>query len=115
MSFDYSGIQSTAQTLIERFGRDVQVKTPIKAGFDTFNQTITWQSVTAKAVNTRASFNEVQNSLIKAGDSILLVDSSVSISTETVITDAGADYSVVSVTEVAPGDTTILYRLIVRR
>lgn len=114
MSFDYSGIQNTASSLISRFGRDVQVKTPVREG-TAYNPSISWIVSTAKAVNTRKNIGELTNSLIKLSDSVLLVDSSAPISTETVILDAGDNFSVVSVTEIKPGDTTILYRLIVRR
>lgn len=114
MSYDYTGIQMTAIGLISRFGRDITIKTPTKEG-PSYAPVIAWSSTTAKAVNTRKNIGELTNSLIKLSDSILLVDSSATIDTDTVITDAGADFSVVSATEIKPGDTTILYRLIVRK
>lgn len=111
MTFDYSGLESTAARLIARFGRDIILVTIANSG-DDFNPTQIETLETVKAVQTQ--LDTVDNDLILATDKGFLIDATL-ITADMRIRDGSTDYSIVLVTEVKPGDTNMIFKVQARK
>lgn len=114
MAFNYTGLATTATSLIQRFGRTVQVLSKVQGG-EPWNPTVSWESANAYAVSVGLNRNEVDGTLIQSTDSAYLVESSADITTDNRILDGTDEYSIVQSTPVKPGDTVMLYRIITRK
>jgi len=117
MSYDYSGIASTAAAQIADKGRNI---TYTSVGIGTFNPATgsytgeTETDTTLKAVFTEFLENQIDGSVIKRGDKqVLITDVTPKINDK--ITDGSDIYQVVNIKEIKPGDTACLYKLQVRR
>jgi len=118
MSFDYSGLQSTAIRLIQRFGKDVEFSRASGATFDpvageyTGGTTVT---VSGKCVQTKFDKSEIDGTLIKATDIKLLFEPDQG---EPLINDTctlnGVENRVVDVMPLSPADTVMLYAVQLR-
>jgi len=121
-TFDYSGMLATANSLIARFGRNITIRTKVESG-DAWNPSVSWNESTANAVNLPVGSSggfrldirdDDGNNLIQANDRIFLIESSATIDTSSRVLDGGNEYQVVQISHVNPGDTLLLYRVIVR-
>jgi hypothetical protein len=123
MAFDYSGLNTTAQTLLSDFGRDVVLRQrsntlidPARPsrGFNTGNV-----DLTVKAVFASIKKDQFQESAIEDGDQLCIVSalaaSGIEIGTDDLIVDAGDVLQIVAVDKVKPGGTTMVWKLAVRR
>lgn len=111
MAFDYSGLESTAGRLITRFGRDIVLVTIANSGAD-WDPTQAESTETVKAVNTQ--LDSVDNDLILATDKGFLIQAD-SITNDMRIRDGSTDYSIVQVTEIKPGATSMIYKVQARK
>lgn len=109
--FDYSNVNLTASALIERFGRNMTLRTLVQSG-SAFDPTVTNSDTSIIGVMTWYRANQIDGTLIQAGDKLLLTHSAVTIQDK--IVDEGKEYSVVTVDVVKPGGTTLLYKVQVR-
>ena len=110
MQFDYSGLATTAKNLIQRFGRDVTVQSKVTSG-EAWNPVVSWNSATAKAVNVGLDKREIDSGLVQASYIAFIVESSAVLNTESRIIDGDKTLSVISVREIKPGGTAMLYRV----
>lgn len=111
MNFDYSNLADVAQRMIIRFGRDTTLRTNVKTG-DEWNPTITPSDATIKAVFISFKAEDIDNTLIKTGDKMLICYDAIDKKNE--IVDNGVKYEVISVEEIQTGDTKILYKAHIR-
>lgn len=114
MSFDYSGLQSTATRLISKFGRDFTLRTLIKSG-PSYNPVIVNSDQTIKGVFTKFKAGEVDGTLIQSSDKMVIVDSAVIPSVDQRIADGSSEYSIVNVDEIKPGEVGMIYKVQARR
>jgi len=121
MNYDYSQIAAKAKKLIKKFG--VPVTFVIGGGGAGINP-VTGQPVeagpgevvTAYGVITQYKLNDIDGTLIKQGDHLLLCEALNPIpDTAQTATIAGVDWQVVGVSPVAPGGTPIIYKVQMRR
>ena len=105
--YNYSSIASTAQHLINKFGRDITVITQTQSGTD-YAPTITETESTIKAVITNFSINEIDGTIIQTSDKKILTYEE--IKPEQVVSIDGDRLSIINVGTVAPGDTKIIYK-----
>ena len=111
MSYDYSGLASTAQNLIDKFGRDTTLRTNVLSGSE-FDPTITPTDSTIKAVFLSYKSAEVDGTLIKTNDKMLITYTL--LDTKNEIVDGGKKYEVVNVDEIKPGITPMIYKVQIR-
>ena len=105
--YNYSGIVSTAQRLINKFGRDITLITQTQSGTD-YAPTITETSSMIKAVITNFSTNEIDGTIIQSSDKKILTYDE--IKPEQIVSIDGQRLSIVNVDTVSPGDTKIIYK-----
>lgn len=119
---DYSGLTATSIAQIADKGRAVSLvfKTQgtYTASTDSFSgKTTATQSVSM--VITDYNKNEIDGTMIKTGDRLGLLAPQTDLTrapkTGDSVTDGGETLSIVNVLEIKPGDTTLLYKLQLRK
>lgn len=120
MTFDYSNIAETAVAQINDKGRDVSLVRHTDGTLNIDTDTISGDSdttVTVRALITNFNKRDVAAGLVEVGDlQVIIAASGVTRpTTNDKITDGGLTYTIVTVSEIKPGDTAILYKLQVRR
>lgn len=118
MTFDYAELATTAEELLTEFGQDV-TRTSYTAGtYDpaTGATTPTTASTTRKGAifDFGAGQTLVRGTLIQAGDKRLLVDVDAAINPQDHFTVGGKEYVIISVGEINPAGTRVLYDLHLR-
>ena len=113
MSF-YGDMAQLATELITEYGRDMIMLTYTESGPD-YAPTRTPVDVTINGVFTSFITSDIDGTLIKKEDKMVLVDSSVEPVKSASIVDGGDIYELVDFNEIAPGPTSILYKLQVRK
>lgn len=120
MTFNYSKIQSTAQRLITKFGRDWVLRRTVKGSYSPSTNTRTTDSTTnytAKAVKSEYKNYQVDGEVIQRGDFKLLMEAkglAVVPSVEDEIIDGTDVYQIINIKEVKPSTVTIYYEIQVR-
>jgi hypothetical protein len=109
MSFDYSGLDNTAKSLISKFGRSVTIRSYSNSG-DEADPVRTQSDVLATAVVTDFKNSEVDGTLILQSDKKFLISSLSTPEKDDVIIDQGSEYQVLNVELINPGDTVLLYK-----
>lgn len=109
--FDYSKLAQTAVNLIARFGKTIQLRAVTSSG-DAFNPTQINVDMPIKAVITDYKNNEIDGTLIHTQDKKMLTTLKVELINS--IVDNSTVYSIVSVNEVAPSTTTLVYKVQLR-
>jgi hypothetical protein len=105
---------AAATRLIDKHGRALTLVSQSRSG-PRFNPTITITSTAVFGVQTQSVASEVDGDLVKSTDTRFLIDSAVPIAVEMRLNDGlSVNHSVVSVDELKPGMTSILYRIYVR-
>lgn len=112
MSFNYASLALIAENLIEKFGRTAQLLTPVKTG-EQWSPSVTWDSSDIKIAQTKFTASERAGGLVQEGDKVFLVKGSESITNEQRIID-GVEFQIVDVTQIKPGNTSMLWRVHVR-
>jgi hypothetical protein len=111
MKYDYSSLAATAVGLIDKFGRDTTLRTNTVSGTE-FDPTIVATDETISAVFMGYKTNEVDGTLIKSNDKMILTYAVIDLKNE--IIDGGKKYEVVNVQEVKPGITPMIYKVQLR-
>lgn len=121
MSFNYAGLAKSALSNIDKFGRNVTYRTVTKGTYNTATGTKTGGSntdQTVKAVITAVKKSQIDGEVIQRGDKVALIAASalnVVPNTGDIIIDGTSKLKVVEVMDVEPGDTAILYKVVVRK
>lgn len=109
----HARLARTATRLIGQHGRDVDLVTITNTG-DAWNPTQTETAQTLKAVDTGFSLSDRNQWLIEEKDKALLIDANITPNVGQRVKDHGADYSIVNIRRVQPGEIGIIYKLQVR-
>ena len=104
---DYAGLAATANRLIEANGRTLTLRTFAPSG-DAWNPTLTPTDSSVIGVVLKFSAAEVGD-LVQADDKKILFSADVSPTAQDKIIDGSIVYSIVSVNEIKPGPTSVLY------
>lgn len=120
MPFDYSNIAETAVAQINDKGRDVSLVYHTSGTLNIDTDALSGDSdttVTVNALITNFNKRDVAAGLVEVGDLqvIIAAEGVTKPTTNDKIVDGGVTYAIVSVTEIKPGETAILYKLQVRR
>lgn len=119
---DYSGLSAVAIAQIADKGRDVtfvyKTQGTYNPATDSFSgQTSTTQTVSMVITNYRKT--EIDETMIKSGDRLGLLAPQTNLTrapeTGDSVTDGSETFSIVAIDEIKPGDTTLLYKLQLRR
>lgn len=118
---DYSGLKNSAINLIRNSGRSVSFVYKTQGTYDPGTDAIINQTVTTKAakmVILDYKRDEMNKDMVKIGDrlALLAVDNLTRApKTGDTVIDSGETYAIVAFEEIKPGDTTLLYKLQLRR
>lgn len=118
-AFDYSGIQTTASTLLTSFGQAVTINRILSETYDAVTGTssnVTTLNTAGVAVLTRIdrAYKEQASGTIEDGDLMAVFDSTIEPKVADTITIGSTNYNVISVQVVKPGDTAIVYKAQIR-
>lgn len=118
MTFDYAKAAATALRLLTQFGRDVTVRSYTVGTYDpaTGANSVTTSDVTKKGalLDFGAGKTLVNGGLIQVGDKRLLLESSAAPSPQAHIIVGSVEYVIISVGEVNPAGTPVLFDLHLR-
>lgn len=119
MSFDYSNIAKTALAQIADKGRAVQILYQTEGTYDPANDSVAGaseSSVTVRALVTNFNKRDISAGLVEANDLQVMIAAQGATKPKTgdKVVD-GEEFRVVTVTEIKPGDTALLYKLQVRK
>ncbi len=103
-------LAATATRLIALHGRPMQLLEST-GGSDPFNPVETETTQDFIGVATRFSINEIDGSTIQSSDRKYLLDAVIEPTTAHRLRDGESDYSIVNVDQVAPGETSIIYKV----
>jgi hypothetical protein len=120
MAFDYDDLSLTATELITEFGAAATLSRTIAGGYDpetgiSAEQSVDVQNVTAVCIDYDAKY--IDGSMIIRGDKQVFMsakDASLPLAGDRFAWQGG-EYSVISVTPLAPAGLTVLFELQVRR
>lgn len=118
---DYSRLAATSSAQIADKGRSVSLVFETQGTYAPATDTFTGQtssSQTVKMVITNYRKNEMDETMIKIGDrqGLLAPDNLLRApKTGDTVTDGAETFAIVSIEEIKPGDTTLLYKLQLRR
>lgn len=110
MSFNYSGLAGTSTRLIDRFGSDVILSIKTEGAYNPVTGVSgdTFADSTVKAVKLNFSNSDIDGTLIKMGDFMLLIDGITTITSDDKVTVDGVEYVIVRPLPLKPGDTRLL-------
>lgn len=118
MTFDYTEFQSLALELLTEYGRDVTRKSYTTGTYDVSTGAVS--TTTANTTRKGALFDFangqtlIRGSLIQVNDKRLLVDASAAINQQDHFIVGSDEYVIVSIGEINPAGTSVLYDLHVR-
>lgn len=118
MAFDYTRTANTAQSLLEKFGRDCTLSQITTGAYDTEtgSNTVTTTDTTVKAVDFAVKGESyVDGQLIKMSDRYAIVsyDGAISVSDKLVI--GSVVWSIVAVKTLAPAGIVVLHKVYIRK
>ena len=114
MSYDYAPIAATSARLVERFGRDLALRTLTKTG-DAWNPDIYESDETVTGiVRPYTSREAASDGIIPGRDQLAIFAGDVTPSTGQRLVDGDRVFEIVSVQTVKPGDTTLVHFVQVR-
>jgi hypothetical protein len=114
----YSGLQSTASRLLERFGTEVVIQRAVQGVIDPVvgvRARLAPETLTTTGVFQKIPTMLADDTRIKQGDYWLTIDSSVKPEITDKLLIDGVSWSIINIETVKPADTAIVYRLQVRR
>lgn len=118
MSF-YENIAATALRLISEKGRNVTYRAFTTGNYNPATGSVSGDSTTdttVKMVVTRVVTQNIDNSTLQRGDRLLLIAAGVVVPNEKDrIVDGSDTFQIISVEEIKPADTAIVYKLQVRK
>ena len=112
---NYDAIQKLAQDKIAQFGRDAVLKRYDEGTFNPATSVISGETVTSqtiKAVFTDYNERQIDGTIIKRGDRLVLIAGDIA---EIKTNDAIDDYKVVNVEIVSPAGVNLIYKAQVRK
>jgi len=109
--YDYSKLAKTGTRLINRFGKTLQKRTVTNSGSE-WNPTQTVIDTPIDGVIGAYGIHEIDNTLIMSSDKKLLTTSLLELDDKVV--DNSVVYAIVSINQVQPADTTLLYKVQLR-
>lgn len=119
MAFNYSEVAANALETLTEFGRDVTRRSFTSGTYDpaTGLVTPTTADTTRKGVlfDFGAGQTLERGSLIQGGDKRLLLDATASIAQQDHVIVGSTEYLIVSVGEIAPAGTVVLYDIHLRK
>lgn len=119
MTFDYASIAETSVAQINDKGRTISLLYKTEGSYDVDTDTVygdSIETIEVKALITNFSKRDVAASLVEQGDLQVLIAANVTKpKTNDIVIDDNEEYAIVSVTEIKPGGTPILYKLQVRK
>lgn len=120
MSAFYDRLAATSAALLARFGQAVVLRRAAAGTYDPATGGVTASAptdVTRKGApfDFNAGIKEVKGALIQAGDKQLLLEPGVVPTTADKIVFGGAAWEILSVEELSPGGTVVLYTLHLRK
>lgn len=119
MSIDYASIAANALAALTDAGQDVTLRTYTAGTYDpaTGTATPTTADTTRKGVifDFGGGATLERGTLIQVGDKRLLLDAEASVSQQDHFVIGGVDYSIVSIGEVNPAGTCVLYDIHLRK
>jgi hypothetical protein len=110
--YDYSKLAKTATRLINRFGKTLQKRTVTNSGSE-WNPIQTIIDTPIDGVIGAYGIHEIDNTLIMSSDKKLLTTSLLELD-DKVMDDNSVVYAIVSINQVQPADTTLLYKVQLR-
>ena len=118
MTFDYTRTAATTLSLLTKFGADVTVTRVTTGTYDTSTgaNTVTTSTATVKGVvlDYDSGQSTISGSMIQAGDKRLLLEAAASPDLNDKFTANSRTYAPVSIGEVNPAGTVVLYDIHVR-
>lgn len=103
-------LAATAQRLIAANGRAMQLRSFVESGPE-YNPVRTPVDQDITAVQTRLDNREVDGQNIMSTDRMYLLDSQHDPNSFEKLVDGSVEYDIVNAQEIAPGDTSIIYRV----
>lgn len=118
MSFDYSKSAATALKLLTKFGQDITHRVYTLGTYDpsTGTNSVTYSDVSRKGAMFDFGAGQTMNNgtLIQSGDKKLLVDGGAIVSLQDHFIVNGVEYTVVSVGEINPAGTSVMFEVHLR-
>jgi hypothetical protein len=118
---NYASLSNTALRLVTENGRSMTLRNKSEGTYNPNTNTITGSSATDESViGVVRDYSKVQidNQNIKVGDKIVMLAAqgiAGNVDQDSIIIDGPDEWYVISVEEIKPGDTILLYTLQVRR
>jgi hypothetical protein len=110
----YSDMAQLATDLITEFGRPMILR-KYTIGGTAYSPTKTPVDSPVIGVFTSFKTSDIDGTLIKEGDKVILIDSAIEPSKADSVIDEGFVYEVVDIMDITPGDTSVMYKLHVRK
>ena len=110
----YSDMAKLATDMIDEFGRAMILRKYTISGTD-YAPIKTPVDSPVTGVVTTFKRSDIDGTLIREGDKMILIDSAIEPSKADSVIDEGFVYEVVDIIDITPGDTSILYKLHVRK
>lgn len=108
----YNLLKKTATDMISKFGRNVVLISYENTGYD-YDPIQDETNETIKAVVTSFRANEVDGTIIQKDDKMLITVTPLNISQK--IQDGTRLYKIISVNEIKPAETSIIYKAVLRK
>lgn len=119
MAFDYAEIAANALETLTEFGRDVTRRSYTAGTYDPATGLVTPTTADTTRKGVMFDFGAGQTlergTLVQSGDKRLLLDATAAVAPQDHFIIGGVEYVVVSVGEINPAGTRILYDLHLRR
>lgn len=119
MSFDYSESAAQALELLTEFGQSVTRRSYTAGTYDPATGTTTPTTVDTTRTGALFDFSQGQQymrgTLIQSGDKQLLLDAGATVDLKDHFVIGGTEYTIVSLGEINPAGTTVLYDIHLRR
>jgi hypothetical protein len=119
-TIDYTTLLEKITPLINNNGRSFTIKTdaitPVDASKPWASNTVAVADIVATGIFSNVTAQEVDGELVKQGDKKIIIEGSVDAGVKIAdrILDGSTTYSIISVKEVKPASTALLYILFVR-
>lgn len=118
MSFDYQSMADLALELLTEFGRELTQRTFTEGEYDPSTGTTNTTTADSTRIGAKFDFKEGQTTergtLIQSGDFQLLLEPTANVSLQDVFVIDSVQYSIVSIGEVNPAGTRVLYDIHIR-
>lgn len=115
MSEFYSRLQATAQRLINQFGTTAVLHKATAHNLEPWNPVITTTDIEVDVVKSDISIINRDETLMRQGDLLLIMFSSVEPELKDTLTIDGGKYQIIETQSLKPADTVLFYEVLVRK